>query len=169
MPPAQEPTPLKKHNAYIILAVVVAFVAIGLYFLFVMTRAPQNATTNTPAGTASQIPPPSAEVVAQLKASHGFQALVSYTDRGFEPMNLVMKKGDAVRFTNNSSGDLWVAASGSSAHPVYPGTSSCGTSAFDTCKALKSGEFWEFTFAKAGTWDYANNVDKTRVGTVVAQ
>ena len=92
--------------------------------------------------------------------------LVSYTDRGFEPSNTTIKSGETIRFTNNSSHDLWIAANGTSANPIYPGTSNCGASALDTCKSLKPGDFWEFTFTQAGTWGYQNNLQKNDMATV---
>jgi plastocyanin len=121
-------------------------------------------STKTP-----QRPPFTAEVKAALAASKGFQILVSYTDRGFEPAFATIKAGDAVRFTNNSSHDLWIAAAGG-AGSAYPGDgNNCGQSAFDSCRVLKYGEFWEFTFATAGTWSYQNNRDTKMTGVVRAR
>ena len=111
-------------------------------------------------------PPYTKQVEAQLAASNGFQELVSYTDRGFEPKHISIAKGDTVRFTNNSYRELWVAAS---ANPYPSAQSACGSSAFDSCRALKSGEFWEFTFGVAGTWPYVNNLDKSKGGVVTVQ
>jgi len=116
------------------------------------------------------LPPFTDAVKRQLAASHGFQYLVSYTDRGFEPAALVVKKGETVRFINNSDELLWVAATGTSG-AVYPKGDSapCGQSAFDSCAAIKRGEFWEFTFNDSGTWSYQNNTDTKMTGTVIVQ
>ncbi len=100
---------------------------------------------------------------AVLEESKGFQALVSYTDRGFEPRSLSIEKGDTVRFTNNSIRDLWVASSGT---PYPRGGDTCGESAFDSCIALKPLEFWEFTFDATGEWQYTDNLHKEFTGTV---
>jgi plastocyanin len=115
-----------------------------------------------------QVPPLTPEMQAVLAKSHGFQALVSYTDRGFEPSTITIKKGETVRFTNNSSGDLlWVASTGTMSGKVYPADSAaCGQSAFDVCQSLKPHEFWEFTFTAAGTWSYQNNLDPSQTGIV---
>src|SRR3989344_4513846 len=118
-----------------------------------------NSEAGTTRATAKFTPPPlSAAMQAVLAKSNGFQLLVSYTDRGFEPPAATIKKGQTVRFTHNSSRDLWVAATGT-AGAVYPGTGKeCGQSAFDSCFSLKPQEFWEFTFEVAGTWSYADNL-----------
>ena len=106
---------------------------------------------------------------AVLAKSHGFQYLVSYTDRGFEPATLGVKEGETVRFTNNSGGGLWVASVALPGATVYPGQSDCGASAFGTCAALKPGDFWEFTFDAAGTWSYKNISDTSKTGTITVK
>ncbi len=90
-----------------------------------------------------------------VERSRGFDTLVSYTDRGFEPSLAKIKKGQTVRFTNNSSGDLWIISDATgvgTANAIH--LSSCEEGALGTCGILKPGEFWEFTFEKAGTWQY---------------
>ena len=87
-------------------------------------------------------------------------------DSGFEPKDATVHQSDTVRFTNNSTRDLWIAADGSSG-PVYPGVQNgCGSSALDSCRTLSPGEYWEFTFAKSGTWAFLNNLDKGDSGVV---
>lgn len=93
--------------------------------------------------------------------------LVSYTASGFQPLVLTVKKGSTVRFANNASEALWVAASGAE---LYPGTQNeCGSSALDSCGPIKPGGFWQFTFTHAGTWQYYNNLNKTRSATIIVE
>ena len=110
--------------------------------------------------------PPSPEVAAQLARSRGFEAFISYNDRGFEPSEVTIKKGQSVRFTNNSSSGLWIASAGSTENPQYPGVSDCGGSTFDSCHTLLPYDFWEFTFTENGIWMFQNNLDKTKAGVV---
>ncbi len=121
------------------------------------------ASSQQPASAPIPEPPFTDAVRAQLAASHGFQELLSYTDRGFEPLHYSIKRGDTVRFTNNSQEKLWVAADGDA---VYPITGDCGSSALDSCTPIGPGEFWEFTFTEGGTWTVVNNLDKSKVGVV---
>ncbi len=107
-----------------------------------------------------------ASMQAVLEASKGFSLFVSYTDNGFEPAEASIKKGETVRFTNNSSQKLWVSAVQKNG-VLYPGNgASCGQSAFDTCMGLEPYEIWEFTFSEAGVWGYRNNVEQTHVGVI---
>jgi plastocyanin len=151
------------------LATLGLLVVFGLcaFLLSNISSAPGIATTPT---TGAHTQPPTPETMAYLAASKGFQYLISYTGRGFEPATLTIKKGETIRFTNNSAGGLWVAATGTSGK-IYPsGTGNeCGQSAFDSCKVMKSGEFWEFTFTTVGTWGYKNNADTKMTGTVTVK
>ena len=122
---------------------------------------PASATTPEPAQV---VPEPTTSDTVVAQPSRGFQVLVSYTDRGFEPSDTKVAKGDTIRFTNNSSGNMWIAASGTRLYPAATG--SCGSRAFDTCKALKAGEYWEFTFNVAGGWTYQDNLHKEAQGVV---
>ena len=111
-------------------------------------------------------PPPMTPATREkLEKSHGFQALVSYTDEGFEPREVTIKKGQTIRFTNNSSRDLWVAASADTSDSLYPAVvNGCGSSAFDSCGPIAPQDFWEFTFDSAGAWTFVNNLDKAKSG-----
>ena len=130
------------------------------------------ATSSTPVETAKveEVPPMTDAMQQVLETSKGFQLLVSYTDDGFEPSTATVRVGDTVRFTNNSSGELWVSAAAVEGGTVYPrGGDVCGQSAFDSCVRLQPKEFWEFTFEKAGTWGYKNVARAEHEGNIVAQ
>lgn len=120
-----------------------------------------------PVASNPDAPPPMTPLMQEVLAnSNGFQYLVSYTDSGFEPATLAVQAGETVRFTNNSSQNLWVAASAEGG-AIYPaGGKNCGQSAFDSCVAMQPLEFWEFTFDLSGEWSFANNINKSRSGVV---
>lgn len=98
-----------------------------------------------------------------------FHALVEYTDEGFSPATLSIKSGETVRFINNSSQGVWIGGDNHPSHTIYPEktSSDCLGTAFDTCRALQSGEFWEFTFNSVGSWGYHNHVRAREGGTIV--
>lgn len=149
-------------------------VAIGTALLFAVSYIGKPILSNFTGLNSNQAPhiqpPPfTGEISMALETSKGFQVLVSYTDRGFEPSTALVKKGETVRFTNNSSDDLWVSAIGATSGKIYPsgGGDECGQSAFDSCRTIGRGEFWEFTFDLSGAWSYQNNADTDQVGVVV--
>jgi plastocyanin len=115
------------------------------------------------------IPEYTAATAAKLAASGTFFALISYTDHGFEPRQLTVTRGDRVRFTNNSSHDVWIASGGPDA-TVYPrSANACGSSNLDTCAPLPPMDFWEFTFDTPGVWGVLNNLEKSERMIVVVE
>jgi plastocyanin len=147
-----------------LLIVLIGIIVIG-YLWFILVGAPATPSGET-VGEKFVPGPPSSEVLAQLEKSRGFEVLISYTDNGFEPSEATIRQGESVRFTNNSSYELWVAAEGADGAPLYPGTSECGGSPLDSCKVLKPRDFWEFTFVASGSWLFKNNLDKEKSGVV---
>lgn len=119
-------------------------------------------------GGDAPIPEFTDDIKARLEQSNGFQALVSYTPRGFEPSEVNIKKGDTIRFTNNSGEQLWISATGDSGlvYPYSNGADGCGSSDFDSCGPFAPQDFWEFTFTESGTWSFVNAGDKTKMAVV---
>jgi len=114
-------------------------------------------------------PPPYTQAVAdKLAKSHGFQVLISYTDNGFEPANVTIKKGDTVRFTNNSTDkmNMKILSPGSVGDTQYPGAASCGGSALNSCDDIALQDFWEFTFTSVGSWTYQDSLHPDNKGTI---
>ena len=156
---------------FFLLAVLVALLVGLSLFAGYEASLPANTPSAAPQAFSRNVPPPQPiataldMVVAQ--DPHGFQLLVSYTDRGFEPSLATARAGDTVRFTNNSHEQLWVAAAAGSGAMLYPAVQNgCGSSALDSCKPLKPGEYWEFTFGKTGTWGFQNNLNKADTGAI---
>lgn len=111
---------------------------------------------------------PSAAVLEQLKESKGVQALVIYTDSGFESAITTIKTGQAIRFTNDASGDVWIGQITNTNMPSNPKTSECD-SPIEVCHVLHPGDFIELTFPDKGTFSYMNDLNPTMRGTVVVQ
>jgi plastocyanin len=119
--------------------------------------------------TAARTPPLTASEMVSAQSPKGFQLLFSYVNSGFEPRSATLHAGDTVRFTNNSTEALWVASVGAGGSKLYPGTSNCDGSPFDSCGALQPGQYWEFTFTQKGTWVFINNLDKSKTGSITVQ
>lgn len=96
--------------------------------------------------------------------------VISYTEEGYAPANVTIKKGDTVRFVNNAtSQETWPASAVHPTHTVYPekSASDCLGSSFDACRGLKAGESWEFTFNSAGEWRFHDHMHPSQTGTVI--
>lgn len=84
---------------------------------------------------------------------------VSYTDAGFSPALLSVKKGTAVSFTNNSTRSMWVASAPHPSHTILP--------EFDELTSVNNGGTYTFTFTKVGTWKYHNHMNPSDYGSVM--
>lgn len=152
-----------------ILVVLVSLYAIGAYKNARLSQEEASANLGE-AILMGAVPPPeyTKELAEKISISTGLAALVLYTDRGFEPSEVRISAGEAVRFTNSSSGGLWVAAAEGTT--VYPRThESCGSSDLDSCEPLSPMDFWEFIFQERGEWVVTNNLDKSKTVRVVVE
>jgi len=154
-------------NTHTLIAIlVVALVAIGGYFLI----------SNRAAAPTPEEPALSVEenMNEQPSADTEYAALITYTDGGFSPSNTTVRVGDTVRFVNSASRGMWVGADDHPTHTSYDGTAtrehcangSATGSSFDMCRQGAPGEFWEFTFTKAGTFEYHNHAQASDGGSV---
>ena len=73
---------------------------------------------------------------------------VSYSGSGFVPLNTLLTKGDAIRWTNNSASVIMISSTSFSDIEIIPG-------------AIGS-----YTVANAGNIDYYNKLDVTKTGTI---
>lgn len=84
---------------------------------------------------------------------------VTFSDAGFSPAAIIVKKGTTVTFTNQSNASMWVASDVHPTHQLLPG--------FDSKRAIIKGSSYEYTFMRVGTWPYHNHNNPNQTGTVV--
>jgi len=170
-------------NKTIITAVVVAVVILGGYFLFkgtsqttpsVSEQSSQQPVTQPPASEPS-VPEQPSQQPSVSPAPTVKENVVVYTNSGYSPSTLMIKKGETVTFKNQSSNSMWPASAMHPTHRVYSGTSldehcpdTTGT-AFDACKGFLPGQSWSFTFKKTGTWKYHDHLNPGNTGTIVVE
>jgi len=126
-----------------------------------------------PAPPAAPILPASAPVHEPMPApvpeAAEMSAIIRYTDTGFVPASLTVKKGTAVTFRNESVGEVWPASARHPTHTVYPTSGGCLGSTFDACRGLRTGEEWTFSFDIAGTWGYHDHLTPRYFGSVTVE
>lgn len=148
------------------LLVLVVGGVIGWYYLGGQAKLPgmKIGTTNgTPApinGTGEDVTiSEESTTVGTEKGGVMGEAVVTYTDTGYMPATITVKKGTAVTFRNESSGGMWTASAAHPTHRVLPG--------FDQLKSVANGGSYDYTFVKVGTWQYHNHVKPTDTAVVV--
>lgn len=86
---------------------------------------------------------------------------IIYTDSGFAPRTLTVKKGTTVTFKNQSSKSMWVASSVHPTHQDLPG--------FDQLQGVGEGGTYTYTFDKTGSWKFHNHLAPSDTGVVVVE
>lgn len=101
---------------------------------------------------------------------------ITYSDAGFSPKSVSIKKGDTVEFHNESDGEMWPASAKHPTHTVYPGSGieKCDAQAdsgtlLDACTKIASGDSWSFVFNEVGEWFYHNHLKSSDFGSVVVE
>jgi plastocyanin len=126
---------------------------------------PKNMMPRITGGTGGSAPVPDVTITDEseyqgtTKGGIVAELAVTYTDSGYSPKTITVKKGTAVTFTNNSSMGMWTASAVHPTHQVLPG--------FDAKKSVSKGGTYTYTFEKVGTWQYHNHVKATDTGTVI--
>ncbi len=95
--------------------------------------------------------------------------LVTYSDSGFSPSVVTIKKGEAVTFMNASGSEMWPASAIHPTHSAYPTTGGCLGSTFDACRGIEKGMSWSFVFDATGTWGYHNHLNPKATGKIIVQ
>ena len=86
---------------------------------------------------------------------------ISYTNSCYSPADVTINKNDTVRFTNNSTKNIWPASDNHPSHSLYPD--------FDANNSIASGGIYSFTFTKTGSWDYHDHLKPNCTGTITVQ
>lgn len=162
------------NTNYVLVAVVVVLVLLaGAAFFWGGFGAPGTPATSAPIGGTQTQTSTSGSIPGNVNGAPGVnvqtQGVVTFTDNGFTPSTLTVKKGTAVVFVNNSSSSFWPASAPHPVHNAYPTTGGCVGSTFDACQAIGPGGRWSFTFDIAGTWKYHDHLNPSFFGTIVVQ
>lgn len=95
-------------------------------------------------------------VSAQTQEPEVFIILMN--EKGFDPSNITINKGDAIIFKNIDSGDRWPASNIHPTHSIYP--------EFDPRRPIPYMEEWRFTFDKTGNWKFHDHINPKFTGTI---
>ncbi len=87
--------------------------------------------------------------------------VVTQTNTGFSPQEVLIKKGGSVTFRNASDKPFWPASDSHPDHTRYP--------EFDPKKPILPGEEWVFIFDQAGPWRYHDHLAHEVRGKVLVE
>lgn len=85
--------------------------------------------------------------------------VVILSSNGFQPKQVVIRRGDKVTFVSEGFESFWPASSMHPNHSIYP--------EFDSGKPIAKNDSWSFVFDTVGMWDYHDHIRPYLGGTVV--
>ena len=94
--------------------------------------------------TPSELPPGSHAVV--------------FTDDGFTPKTLTIKKGETIVFSNKTGTLFWPASNLHPSHLMYAD--------FDPKEPVAANATWSFTFDQVGEWEYHDHLAPYHTGVI---
>ncbi len=157
----------KKNNGsgvVISIVIIAAIVLIILGISFLSKKNTQDETSEENLGS------PQEDIISETPELT--EHIVEITLEGFVPRNLEIKKGDKVTWINKLITEIRPAGDYHPTHTNYPGSSiiKCGTAeeknTFDSCRSLKKGESYSFTFNEAGSWTYHDHLQPNKDGKI---
>ncbi|MDO8474262.1 MAG: hypothetical protein Q7S62_01855 [bacterium] len=152
--------------SYILIGIVIAVVVVGGV---IMLQSNNNSQLSSFEEEENMTPP-------MMEEQSQPSPTVVYTDGGYSPKELAIKKGDIVTFRNESSQPMWTASAMHPNHTAYPGTNitNCGKPAmmgmmFDACAVTSAGSSWMFQFNEIGEWGYHNHMQASHTGNIIVE
>ena len=127
-------------NKIIVLIIVSLTLGLGYYFLFRPISISQTDKTK----------------IEELKKQ---DLTIVYTNEGYFPNELKVKKGETVKFVNMSDRMVWTASDEHPAHTIYP--------EFDQKTVAGRGNEYTFKFDRVGTWGFHNHANASQIGKVI--
>jgi plastocyanin len=147
----------KKATIGIIAAICIILLGAWAYMMAqpATERAAQTPAVDSNQTTAETSAP--AEEGTQPTAETSSAATITYTDDGFTPSTLTVKKNSVITVTNKSSKNVMFSSADHPTHQEQPELN---------MKTLKPGESGTITITKAGIWGYHDHIDETMTGTI---
>lgn len=101
--------------------------------------------------------------------------IIIYTNLGYTPNTMTIKKGETITWKNESDLPMWTASAMHPGHKGYPGSGieicdmDTSVANFDACKGYGLGDSWSFRFDNVGTWGYHNHSNSPHWGKIIVE
>ena len=145
----------KNTSRGLIIGIVIAALAIAGLVVFVLSSQPAKAPENT--NTQANTPTGSSERDNEVAPNPSERMTITFTNNGFEPANLTVKKGTVVTVKNDSSRDLQFSSNDHPTHRANPEMN---------LRTTAPGESDSYTATVVGKWGFHDHLDDSKTGTI---
>jgi plastocyanin len=116
-----------------------------------------NTTTTTPSTSQESTPSSDTSTPTEVPAATTAAATITYTDEGFTPNKVTIKKGEVITVTNSSTRNLQFSSADHPTHRLDPELN---------MNVLKPGESGNITVSTVGTHGYHDHLDASMTGSI---
>ena len=116
-----------------------------------------NTTTTTPSTSQESTPSSDTSPTTEVPAAKTAAATITYTDEGFMPNMVKIKKGEVITVKNSSTRNLQFSSADHPTHRLDPELN---------MNVLKPGESGNITVATVGTHGYHDHLDASMTGSI---
>jgi plastocyanin len=145
-----------QSKAPLVIGIIVLLAVLGGIGVFALnsqqTKAPSSASNQ------SEVTTGSTEADNQAAPNPSERMTITFTDEGFSPEEITVKKGTVVTVKNESSKMVQFS---SDEHPSHRDNTEMNL------MTLSPGETDSYTATAVGTWKYHDHIDESKTGTVV--
>ena len=145
----------KNTSKGLIIGIVVAALAIAGLVVFVLSSQPKQAPNS--ANNQAETPTGSTERDNEVAPNPSERMTITFTDSGFEPSELTVKKGTVITIKNESSRGVEFS---SDDHPAHRDNTEMNMN------TLAPGESGSYTATAVGEWGYHDHIDESKTGTI---
>lgn len=149
----------KPKGIFIILAAVVTLLIAGAV-VYALQNANQAEEASTSSQNQSDTTTGSKDPASEAAPTPSERVSITFTDNGFEPEDITVKKGTIVTVTNQSSKSVQFS---SDDHPSHRENTEMNL------KTLNPGESESYTATTTGNWGYHDHIDDSQTGTVTVE
>lgn len=139
----------------IVIGILVAIVVLVGVITFLFTS--QQTTAPDSSDNQAKTPTGSSERDNEVAPNPSERMMITYTDNGFEPSEITVKKGSVVTIKNSSSKNVQFS---SDDHPAHRDNTEMNL------ETLSPGESGSYTATTVGTWGYHDHIDESKTGTI---
>lgn len=137
----------------VLTGIIIGAVIVVAGAVFALTRNSNNSSETTNPDSAQNVQQNPQDNTDEIE-----DATIVYSDEGFSPDTVTVKKGDRVRVTNESTIGLQFSSDDHPTHLKQPELN---------MQTLEPNQSDTFVVTKVGTWGFHNHLDASKTGTLI--
>lgn len=147
----------KRSSAPLIIGISVAILVLAGIAIYALSTQQDEAPATEQTDT-TQTTTPTTDTDTDATSEQTMNETITFTDAGFNPGTLTVKKGTVVTVKNDSDTDVQFSSDDHPTHMMHTELN---------LAVLSPGDSDTFTVTKVGTWGFHDHIDESKTGTLI--